>query len=99
MHIEQLRGYLDSPSRAGEWLSGWGLADVPRGHANLVRMATAGMTLDLLCVICDALAAQLPRASDPDMALNNLERFVAAARSPLALGSLFERDPDSLAIL
>ena len=33
------------------------------------------------------------------MALNNLERFVAAARNPLSLGSLFERDREALPIL
>ena len=68
-------------------------------HANLVRMATAGMTLDLLAAICDQLAEHLPRSSDPDMALNNLDRFVAAARNPLSLGSLFERDREALPIL
>ena len=62
-------------------------------------MATAGITLDLLAVICDQLAEHLPRSSDPDMALNNLDRFVAAARNPLALGSLFERDREALADL
>ena len=33
------------------------------------------------------------------MALNNLDRFVAAARNPLSLGSLFERDREALPIL
>ena len=33
------------------------------------------------------------------MALNNLERFVAVARNPLALGSLFERDREALPML
>ncbi|MCE9545640.1 MAG: bifunctional [glutamate--ammonia ligase]-adenylyl-L-tyrosine phosphorylase/[glutamate--ammonia-ligase] adenylyltransferase, partial [Planctomycetia bacterium] len=49
--------------------------------------------------ICDQLAARLSKLSDPDMALTNLARFVVAARSPLALGSLFERDHDALRIL
>jgi glutamate-ammonia-ligase adenylyltransferase len=63
-------------------------------------MATAGpttsLTLDLLSNLCDQLAEYLPRCPDPDMALNNLERYVRASRSPLALGALFERDPASL---
>ena len=59
----------------------------------------SGVTLDLLADICDQLAEHLPRSSDPDMALNNLERFVAAARNPLSLGSLFERDREALPIL
>ncbi|HEV7221892.1 MAG TPA: bifunctional [glutamate--ammonia ligase]-adenylyl-L-tyrosine phosphorylase/[glutamate--ammonia-ligase] adenylyltransferase, partial [Pirellulales bacterium] len=99
MQIDQLHKHLDDPAAAAAWLRPWGLKNVARGHANLVRMAVAGLTLDLLTIICDILAESLPRTSDPDMALNNLERFVAAARSPLALGSLFERDRESLPIL
>src|SRR6185312_7219322 len=99
MQIDQLPKLLDDSAAAAAWLGPWGLKDVARGHANLVRMAVAGLTLDLLSTICDILAESLPHTSDPDMALNNLERFVAAARSPLALGSLFERDRESLPIL
>src|SRR6185295_11232258 len=99
MRIEQLHAYLDSPSEADAWLRSLGLADAAHGHANLVRMATSGLTLDLLASICDSLARVLPRMSDPDMALNNLDRFMAAARNPLSLGSLFERDPEALPIL
>ena len=62
-------------------------------------MATAGLTLDLLATICDQLAEHLPQSSDPDRALNNCERFVAAARNPLSMGSLFERDRDALPVL
>ena len=59
-------------------------------------MATAGIPLDLLATICDQLAEHLPRSSNPDMALNNLDRFIQASRSPLAIGSLFERDLEAL---
>ena len=31
-----------------------------------------------------------PRLADPDMALNNLERYLLASRSPLAAAALFE---------
>ena len=99
MPADQLRRYLDSPTEAEAWLRSWNLNDLHHAHANLVSMATAGLTLDLLSVVCNCLAEQLPLTSDPDMALNNLDRFVAAARSPLALGSLFERDRDALPIL
>ena len=99
MQIDQLHRYLDNPAAAAAWLRAWKVSDVSRAHANLVRMATAGLTLDLLATVCDILTEQLPRSSDPDMALNNLERFVSAARSPLSLGSLFERDRESLPIL
>lgn len=99
METDRLHQYLDQPADAASWLQSWGLEDVRRAHGNLVRMATAGVTLDLLAVMCDQLAEHLPRLSDPDMALNNLDRFVNAARSPLALASLFERDRDALGIL
>ncbi len=99
MDIAALHRYLDHPAEAAGWLSGWKLDDVQRGHGNLVRMATSGITLDLLATICDQLAAELPRLSDPDMALNNLDRFVTATRNPLSLASLFERDEEALPIL
>lgn len=99
MQLDQFRHYLDSPAEAEPWLRSWGLNDPNHAHANLLSMATAGLTLDLLATVCDCLAEQLPQSSDPDMALNNLDRFVAAARSPLALGSLFDRDREALPIL
>ena len=57
------------------------------------------MPLDLLAVICSQLERHLPGCADPDMALHNLERFVRAARNPLAVGTLFERDPQALPTL
>jgi glutamate-ammonia-ligase adenylyltransferase len=50
-------------------------------------------------VLCSQLAEHLPGLSDPDLALNSLDRFFAAARNPLALGAFFERDPEALPIL
>ena len=40
-----------------------------RAHANLLNMATAGLTLDLLADLGDQLAEHLPQSSDPDRAL------------------------------
>jgi glutamate-ammonia-ligase adenylyltransferase len=99
MDIATLHRYLDHPGEAAGWLARWRLDDVERGHGNLVRMALSGITLDLLAIICDQLAEQLPRLSDPDMALNNLDRFITATRNPLSLASLFERDQEALPIL
>lgn len=99
MHPEELRHLLDEPAQAAVWLRNAGIINVDRGHGNLVRMATAGITLDLLAIMCDQLAELLPKSSDPDMALNNLDRFVGAARNPLSLASLFERDRDALPTL
>jgi glutamate-ammonia-ligase adenylyltransferase len=99
MLVDQLVGYLDNRAAAENWLRSLGVDDLQRGHANLVSLARSGITLDLLAVVCRQLAEHLPLTSDPGMALNNLDRFVAAARSPLALGSLWERDETALPIL
>lgn len=99
MDIPTLRQYLDDPFDAAVWLCGMGIVDVRRGHGNLVGMATAGVTLDLLAVMAAQLEQCLPSCADPDMALHNLERFVQAARNPLGLGAFFERDPQALPTL
>ncbi len=70
-----------------------------RAYANLRGIAASGMTLDLVATVCRQIERFLPLVSDPDRAMNNLEDFVAASRSPLSLGSLFERDPESLPTL
>ena len=99
MDIATLRQYLDDPDAACAWLRAWGVADPRQAHAHLLGMASTGLPLDLLAVVCDQLAPLLVRSADADMALNNLDRFVTAARNPLAMGTLFERDPTALATL
>ncbi len=99
MQIDQLQRLLDEPRAATSIISAWGVEDAPRGHGNLVRMATTGLTLDLLAVLCGRLSSMLPQCSDAGMALNNLDRFFASQRNPLSLGSLFERDSEALSIL
>ncbi|MDY0166913.1 MAG: bifunctional [glutamate--ammonia ligase]-adenylyl-L-tyrosine phosphorylase/[glutamate--ammonia-ligase] adenylyltransferase [Thermoguttaceae bacterium] len=94
-----LKSYLDDPATADAWLRSLGVVDVKHAHAAMIHMAGAGVTLDLLAVIAGQLQQCLPRCADPDMALNNLDRFVGAARSPLALATLFERDPGTLPTL
>jgi len=61
MHPTTLRRYLDDHHAAAGWLRGLGLVDLKRAHANLVRMADFGLTIDLLAVICDQLQRHLPR--------------------------------------
>ncbi|MHB8900266.1 MAG: bifunctional [glutamate--ammonia ligase]-adenylyl-L-tyrosine phosphorylase/[glutamate--ammonia-ligase] adenylyltransferase [Thermoguttaceae bacterium] len=99
MQPDRLRSYLDDFRQAEPWLQSLMLVNPKRAHGNLVRMATGGITLDLLAGMCEQLQVRLPRCADPDMALNNLDRFVSEARNPLSLGALFERDPESLATL
>ena len=99
MDLGQVQRYLESPEAAADWLRGLGVRDLRRGHASLRGIAAAGVPVDLLAVMFDQLSCRLPQCADADMALNNLDRFVAAARNPLAIGTLFERDPEALPVL
>jgi len=94
--IDRLRNYLDDANEAEPWLRSLYVANPNAAHANFARMATQGVTLDLLAQIGDQLVAAAPGLADPDMAINNLERFIAASRNPMATAALFERDPEAL---
>ncbi|MBC8352142.1 MAG: bifunctional [glutamate--ammonia ligase]-adenylyl-L-tyrosine phosphorylase/[glutamate--ammonia-ligase] adenylyltransferase [Planctomycetes bacterium] len=99
MQVESVVEYLDSPAKAREWLRSLGVDDIRSAHGNLVAMADAGVTLDLLAVVWEQLADHLAGVSHPDSVLNSLGRFVTASRSPLALASLFDRDREALPAL
>ena len=90
---------LDDPQQAEPVLSALRVQNWQRAHANFSKLAALGLPLDLLASLYVQLKDHLPSVSDPDMALNNLERFFVRSRSPLALGSLFERDPTAVPIL
>lgn len=94
--VDRLRSCLDDAETAEPWLRSLCVANLPAAHANLTRIASHGVTLDLLSQISEQFAAAAPSLADPDMAINNLERFIAAARNPMATAALFERDPDAL---
>src|SRR5258708_5520879 len=57
-------------------LLAWGVRDAERGWRNLAHLSES-LGADALSELCPALARLLPRSPDPDMALNNLERFLA----------------------
>jgi len=99
MHLDQLRRFLENPDEAVAWFRSLGLGDGERAQRGLANIASLGVPLDLLAAMADQLAEQLPRSSDADMAFNNLDRFLAAQRSPLSLATLFERDREALPIL
>jgi glutamate-ammonia-ligase adenylyltransferase len=99
MEMQQLVPILESSTAAAAWLRSLGILNVDRGYANVMSIAGSGISPDLLQVIFSQLERYLPNLSDPDLALNTLERFTAASRSPLSLGSFFEQDPDALATL
>ncbi len=101
LEIDQLCRYLDDVEQATEWLHALGIVDAERAHRNLLGIAGEGLKRDddLVLGVCQQLGNHLPRLSDPDMALNNLERFFESARNPLSLGTLFQRDEAALPIL
>lgn len=99
MQIEQLARLLDDPDQANSWFASLRIEDTAKARENLACLASLGLPLDLLAALAQSLEQFLPVCSDPDMALNNLERLFRASRSPLALGGLFERDPTSLQTL
>jgi len=65
----------------------------------LTGLAAAGLTPDLVASIAGRLETILLQLPDPERVLVAIERFVAAVRSPLATGALFDRDPRALEIL
>ena len=94
--VDRLRSCLDDADAAEPWLRSLCVANLPAAHANFMRMATQGVTLDLLSQISEQFAAVAPALADPDMAINNLERFIAASRNPMSTAALFERDEAAL---
>ena len=96
MQINQIHSLLNSSEGAEPWLASLGIVNSQTAHANLLRLANHGLPLDLIGTICEQFAATAPSLADPDMALNNLERYILSARSPLSTAALFERDANSL---
>ena len=99
MDVEQLSPFLENPAEATKWLNALGIVHPDRAHANLCKIADADPSLSLLRQIFSRLPDILPTNSDPDLALNTLERFISASRSPLSLLTLFEQDEESLPTL
>jgi glutamate-ammonia-ligase adenylyltransferase len=70
-------------------LTTWNLRDPERGWSNLTNLAHM-IGLEALRELCHPLTRLLPRCPDPDMALNNLERFLANPAGAQQLPSLVE---------
>jgi glutamate-ammonia-ligase adenylyltransferase len=98
MHLDQLRHCLESLEQARPLLHGWGLRDPERGWRNLSHLAAA-VGVDALRELCHPLGRLLPRCPDPDMALNNLERFLANPAGAALLPALQDHRARSLEIL
>jgi glutamate-ammonia-ligase adenylyltransferase len=76
MQLDELRHCLESPEHARGVLHHWELRDWEQGQHNLKQLAEI-LGPERLSEVCHPLGRLLPRCPDPDMALNNLERFLA----------------------
>jgi glutamate-ammonia-ligase adenylyltransferase len=94
----QLPQTLASFDSARPLLQGWNVRDLERGWWNLRRLAET-METGALRELCQPLGRLLPRCPDPDMALNNLEHFLAAPAAAQQLPSLLEGRARRLEIL
>ncbi len=90
---------LDDRAAGSKWLAGLGVRRAAAAHNALLAMAEAGLTTDLMLSVASQLEQHLPMLGKPDLALSRLSQFTIVARNPLSIGSLFERDPDSLPTL
>src|SRR5438477_3319266 len=78
MQTDELRQCLESLERARPLLYDWDVRDIERGKSNLAGIADV-VGLDGLSELCHPLSRLLPRCADPDMALNNLDRYFTSA--------------------
>ena len=97
--MDQVLDILNDEQSGARWLESLGIRNLDRATTNLKAIAESGMTIDLVALLFEQVEVHLPSVSDPDMALNNLERFVLSARSALAVGALLDRDRTALPIL
>jgi glutamate-ammonia-ligase adenylyltransferase len=98
MQLDQLRQCLVSPDPARPLFHTWNLRDLERAWGNLTHLAEA-VGLEALRELCHPLGRFLPRCPDPDMALNNLERFLANPAGAQQLPQLLEGRSRPLEIL
>jgi [glutamine synthetase] adenylyltransferase / [glutamine synthetase]-adenylyl-L-tyrosine phosphorylase len=93
-----LRAHLESLPAARSLLQSWRLRDSERGYGNLSALSES-LGLDALRELISPLGRLLPRCPDPDMALNNLERFLVQSSAGPQLPALLENRARGLEIL
>jgi glutamate-ammonia-ligase adenylyltransferase len=98
MQLDTLRHCLGSVDDARTLLQTWNLRDPERGWRNLNYLVHA-IGLDALRSACGPLGRFLPRCPDPDMALNNLERFFAHPAAPPLLPAVLEGRARTLEVM
>jgi glutamate-ammonia-ligase adenylyltransferase len=98
MQIDHLRSFLESLEASRRQLRSCNLRDIERSWQDL-RTLSGVIGLENMSQLWPALAHLLPRCPDPDMALNNLERFLAGADGARQLPGLLEGRARSLETL
>jgi glutamate-ammonia-ligase adenylyltransferase len=84
---------------AASALRGYGFQDIKLAQKNIRLMAGHEAPVrEALAKILPSLLDALSHSPDPDMGLNNLERFAIASHSKIALYSFLEEDPASIPI-
>jgi glutamate-ammonia-ligase adenylyltransferase len=79
--IPDIRKSNSPPDVLRRWLQGCGIRNVERGLANLNAFAAQDWSDSEVERFANAIAKVLPDLSDPDQALNNLERLVTRSKS------------------
>jgi len=80
---------LANPRETQQWLAEIGTDDDDRALTNLKRIIASGLSDEGVRNLAAQLNVHLPVVSDPDLAINNLERFVSSVPSAKELGELF----------
>src|SRR5262249_4535277 len=89
MPVDQLRRSLESLQQSRPMLHNWGLRDLEGAWRNLTRLAEL-LGSEPLRELSHPLGRILPRCPDPDMAFNNLERFLSNPAGVAQLPTLLE---------
>ncbi len=76
-----------------------GANNIDSAALTLQKISGLGMPGELFDSFCAQLIARLAGSDNSDQALVNIERFLAASRSPLSWLALFEREPQALQTL
>ena len=99
MQTGELQRILSNPDQTQQWLSSIGVVDDAKAVSNVTRIVGAGLSDDAIANVAQQLKFHLPVVSDPDLALNNLERFISSAPDPKPLGERFVQDQELLPTL
>src|SRR5207247_129040 len=83
-------GLFGGPGDLARMLRGAGFADPAAAVANLEALTPTPRDAELLGPALPRLLSELAAAPDPDMALNNLERYAAAVDRAVLFGTLAE---------